>query len=206
MSKVKTKGSRPWWWKPLWIGVILSTIVLGFANFFFWHVPIERAVSAMALTLVCVGIAYYIRVRPSMKVNRALYILLGITPIGFILWVIWGGQRNRPVDNRYGWSFSFSSHKLGSMLWHRSIHRRLDRQKKKLSPSIKPLKILKILLSCHKHFLRSRVKQLANPAQPSNSHFSRDGAPPSKVSAPTNKRRVSLKSRILKSARVRAST
>jgi MFS family permease len=90
MSKVKTKGSRPWWWKPLWIGVILSTIVLGFANFFFWHVPIERAVSAMALTLVCVGIAYYIRVRPSMKVNRALYILLGITPIGFILWVIWG--------------------------------------------------------------------------------------------------------------------
>lgn len=43
----------------------------------------------MALTLVCIGIAYYIRVRPSMKVNRALYILLGITPIGFGLWVIW---------------------------------------------------------------------------------------------------------------------
>jgi len=90
MSKVKAKGSKPWWWKPLWIGVILSTIVFGLANFFLWHVPIERAVSAMALTLVCVGIAYYIRVRPSMKVNRALYILLGITPIGFGLWVIWG--------------------------------------------------------------------------------------------------------------------
>ena len=89
MSKVKTKGSKPWWWKPLWIGVILTTIVLGFANFFLWHVPIERAVSGVALTLVCIGIAYYIRVRPSMKVNRALYILLGITPIGFILWVIW---------------------------------------------------------------------------------------------------------------------
>jgi len=41
----------------------------------------------VALTLVCICIAYYIRVRPSTKVNRALYILLGITPIGFILWI-----------------------------------------------------------------------------------------------------------------------
>jgi len=43
----------------------------------------------VALTLVCICIAYYIRVRQSMKVNRALYILLGITPIGFGLWIIW---------------------------------------------------------------------------------------------------------------------
>ena len=87
MSKVKTKGSKPWWWRPLWIGVILSTLVLGFANFFLWHVPVERAVGGVALTLVCICIAYYIRVRPSMKVNRAIYIWFGITPIGFILWI-----------------------------------------------------------------------------------------------------------------------
>lgn len=89
MSKVKNKGSKPWWWKPLWIGVILSTIVLGFANFFLWHVPLERVVGGVALTLFCVGIAYYIRIRPSRRVNRGIYVLLGISPIGFSLWIVY---------------------------------------------------------------------------------------------------------------------
>jgi len=89
MCKNDAKRSKPWWWKPLWIGVILSTIGLGFANFFLWHVPLERVVGGVALTLFCVGIAYYIRIRPSMKMNRGLYILLGISPLGFSLWVIW---------------------------------------------------------------------------------------------------------------------
>ena len=89
MAKVKLKGSKPRWWKPLWIAVLLTTIASGVVGYFLLHVPVERAVSAVALTFVCIGIAYYIRVRPSMRVNRALYILLGITPIGFILWVIW---------------------------------------------------------------------------------------------------------------------
>lgn len=89
MCKTDAKRSKPWWWKPLWTSVILSTIALGFANFIFWHVPLERVVSGVALTLFCIGIAYYIRVRPSMKVNRALYIFLGISPIGFILWIVY---------------------------------------------------------------------------------------------------------------------
>ena len=87
MCKTDAKRSKPWWWKPLWIGVILSTIGLGFANFFLWHVPLERVVGGVALTLFCVGIAYYIRIRPSRRVNRAIYILLGISPIGFGLWI-----------------------------------------------------------------------------------------------------------------------
>ncbi len=90
MFKTDVKRSEPRWWRPLWIGVILSTIALGFANFILWHVPLERVVGGAALALFCIGIGYYIRDRPSMKVNRALYILLGITPIGFGLWIIWG--------------------------------------------------------------------------------------------------------------------
>lgn len=89
MSKVKTKGSKPWWWKPLWIGVIVFTILLGFANFFLWHVPLGRVMGGVVLTFIGIGFTYYIRVRPSMKINRALYILFGITPIGFGLWIIW---------------------------------------------------------------------------------------------------------------------
>lgn len=89
MVNSEIKGAKPIWWKPLWIATLLLTIASGIISYFLLHVPLERTVSAVALTFFCIGIAYYIRVRPSMKVNRALYILLGITPIGFVLWVIW---------------------------------------------------------------------------------------------------------------------
>jgi len=89
MSGVKAKGSKPWWWKPLWIAVLLMTIVSGVIGFFLLHVPLERIVGGVALTFLMMGIAYYIRVRPSMKVNRAIYILFGITPIGFGLWILY---------------------------------------------------------------------------------------------------------------------
>jgi hypothetical protein len=82
-------GSKPWWWKPLWISVILSSAVLGVVGHLVWHVPIERIVGGVALTFLCTGVAYYIRVRPSRKVNRVMYVLVGITPIGFILWIFW---------------------------------------------------------------------------------------------------------------------
>jgi len=89
MSKVKAKSSKPLWWKPLWIATLLATIASGVAGFFLLDVPLARAVGGVALTFLCIGIAYYIRVRPSIRVNRAVYILLGITPIGFVLWIIW---------------------------------------------------------------------------------------------------------------------
>ena len=89
MSKVKAKSSKPWWWKPLWIVTLLLAIASGVVGFFFLDVSLARVAVGLALTFLGMGFAYYIRVRPSMKVNRGLYILLGITPIGFILWVIW---------------------------------------------------------------------------------------------------------------------
>ncbi|MEM3601270.1 MAG: hypothetical protein QXN87_01180 [Candidatus Bathyarchaeia archaeon] len=57
--------------------------------YFILHSPIERVVGVAALTFACIGIAYYIRFKQSMKINRALYIWLGVTPIGFFLWIIW---------------------------------------------------------------------------------------------------------------------
>ena len=89
MARVKLKGSKPRWWKPLWIAVLLTTIASGVVGYFLLHVPLERTVGGVALTLLMIGFAYYIRVRPSMKVNRAIYILLGITPIGFGLWILY---------------------------------------------------------------------------------------------------------------------
>ena len=88
MSGVKAKGSKPWWWKPLWVAVLVTTIASGVVGYFLLHVPLERIVGGVVLTFLCIGIAYYIRVRPSMKVNRVIYILFGITPIGFGLWIL----------------------------------------------------------------------------------------------------------------------
>jgi hypothetical protein len=88
MADAKTKAPRPRWWKPLWIATLLLTIVSGAVGYFLLHVPVERAVSAVALTFVCIGIAYYIRVRPSMTVNRIVYILGGIG-IGWVMWVLY---------------------------------------------------------------------------------------------------------------------
>jgi hypothetical protein len=90
MAGVKLKGSKHRWWKPLWIGVLLMTIASGVVGYFLLYVPLERTVGGVALTFLIVGFAYYIRIRPSMKMNRGLYILLGISPIGFVLWIVLG--------------------------------------------------------------------------------------------------------------------
>jgi len=88
MSKVKAKSSKPWWWKPLWIVTLLLAIVSGVAGFFFLDVALARAIGGVALTFLAIGIAYYIRVRPSITVNRAIYIAFGASGTGFI--VFWG--------------------------------------------------------------------------------------------------------------------
>jgi len=88
MSKVKAKSSKPWWWKPLWIVTLLLAIASGVAGFFLLNVPLARAIGGVALTFLAIGIAYYIRIRPSITVNRAIYIAFGASGTGFI--VFWG--------------------------------------------------------------------------------------------------------------------
>ncbi len=102
MDKAEAKGSKPWWWKPLWITVLLTTIASGVVGYFLLHVSLERTVGGVALTFLMIGFAYYIRVRPSRKVNRGLYILFGITPIGFLLWIIYGLTIGRWLTTHLG--------------------------------------------------------------------------------------------------------
>jgi hypothetical protein len=81
------KLSKPWWWKPLWIVSALCIVVSGFV-FFLFGAPIERIILYSALAVLGLGAAYYIRVRPSLKVNRVVYICLGFG-IGWVVWVIY---------------------------------------------------------------------------------------------------------------------
>lgn len=74
--------SRPWWWSPLWAFCVISIIAYALISYFYLQRPLEQVFEVAALTFALLGFAYYIRVRPSIRVNRILYILLGISPIG----------------------------------------------------------------------------------------------------------------------------
>jgi hydrogenase/urease accessory protein HupE len=89
VSEVKTQASKskPRWWTPYWIAIVISTIVLGIIIPLISHIPLETAVIYLVIALVFEGIAYYARVRPSISLNRAMYILLGVT-IGGFLWLV----------------------------------------------------------------------------------------------------------------------
>ena len=88
-AKTKVSKPKPKWWKPYWIALAIVTIALGVFNYLFLNASLQGATIGLILALLGIGFAYYIRVRPSFRVNKALYILLGITPIGFLLWIIW---------------------------------------------------------------------------------------------------------------------
>jgi hypothetical protein len=79
--------SKPWWWRPFWAFCIVSTIAMGFIFYFYSDLPLGNMLEGMALSFVLLGFAYYIRVRSNLKVNRVLYVLLGISPIGFLLMI-----------------------------------------------------------------------------------------------------------------------
>jgi ABC-type uncharacterized transport system permease subunit len=90
-SSILTRTHRiekPRWWRPLWIASLLGIIISALVLFLSGYVPLERMILGLVISFFCIGVAYYIRVKPSMKVNRALYVLLGITPIGFSLWMV----------------------------------------------------------------------------------------------------------------------
>jgi hypothetical protein len=80
---------KPWWWKPIWIAILLSTTALYVVNFLLFHFPLERVVGGLVLTFIMISSAYYIRIKPSKRVSRGLYILLGFSPIGFSLWLVY---------------------------------------------------------------------------------------------------------------------
>lgn len=99
---MKIKNVKPRWWKPLWMALLLTTVASGVVGYFLLYVPLVRIVGGMILILLCIGIAYYIRVKPSRRVNRGLYILLGITPLGLVLWIGYALTIGRYVTNHFG--------------------------------------------------------------------------------------------------------
>lgn len=77
------ESSRPRWWNPFWILLAISMIGSGIISYFLIPTSFIRILFWEIFFLIILGIAYYLRIRPSKKVNKVIYIIFGITPIGF---------------------------------------------------------------------------------------------------------------------------
>ena len=84
----KAESSMHRWWKPLWIVAVILMVGWGVFSYFFLHSDFVRIIIYEIILSLVLGTAYYIRVKPSKKVNKVVYILFGITPIGFGLWIL----------------------------------------------------------------------------------------------------------------------
>ncbi len=78
------------WWTLYWLTLLTVTGALAVSYYFFLGIPLELVVGASGLVLLGLASAYYLRTRHhDRRVNRAIYILMGITPIGLVLWLVW---------------------------------------------------------------------------------------------------------------------
>ena len=87
MSNKKAQPTKPKWWNLYWILIVVNTIIIGVMLPIFGQMPWDTAAVFLCATLVAEGVAYYGRVKPSVTLNRVMYILMGL-PIGFVLWFI----------------------------------------------------------------------------------------------------------------------
>lgn len=69
--------------KRFWIATIISYGGTSIFTLFFFNAYFMRTLLYIVIFGMALIVAYYIRIRPSKKVNKLLYILLGTTTIGF---------------------------------------------------------------------------------------------------------------------------
>ncbi|MEM3623051.1 MAG: hypothetical protein QXR76_04695 [Candidatus Bathyarchaeia archaeon] len=79
---------QPNWLKPYSMALTISIIAFGAISYFLLAVPLERAAASTIFVLLAIGFGYYIRIRPNVKINRAIYIGLGAVILGFIFWIV----------------------------------------------------------------------------------------------------------------------
>lgn len=85
-SKTKLK---PKWFTPYWaILIILTVLVTGVVIPVFGHQSPEKAALYTAAALLAIGLAFYIRIKPSIAINKVMYVgVLGFA-IGCLFWFV----------------------------------------------------------------------------------------------------------------------
>jgi len=64
------ESSKPRWWKPFWILTAISMVGSGVFTYFFLHSDIVRIIIYEIIFSIALGIAYYIRIKPSKRVKK----------------------------------------------------------------------------------------------------------------------------------------
>jgi hypothetical protein len=90
VADAKTKVPKPHWWKPFWMALVAIAVIFVVINYFLFHYPLSSVIGGLAITLLGIAAAHYIRVHPSLKVNRAVYIFLGCGISVILLIVVYG--------------------------------------------------------------------------------------------------------------------
>lgn len=78
---------KPKWFTPYWaLLIVLTIIVVGVVIPFFGHQSLEKAAVYTAAALLVIGLDIYIRVKPSVTINKVMYVgVLGFV-IGCLFW------------------------------------------------------------------------------------------------------------------------
>jgi hypothetical protein len=81
--------TKPKWFTPYWaILIVLTIIITGIVIPVFGHQSPEKAVIYTVAALLVIGLAIYIRVKPSVTLNKAMYVGVFGFAIGCLLWFV----------------------------------------------------------------------------------------------------------------------
>jgi hypothetical protein len=86
-SNEKSSEKKPKWWRVYWATIVVLTILAGLTLTITASVPFQEAVFLTTLALLALALAYIIRVKQSLALNRIIYIIFIGIPIGGTLWL-----------------------------------------------------------------------------------------------------------------------
>jgi MFS family permease len=89
-ADAKNRFPKPRWWKPFWRALVAIAVIFVVINYFVFHYPLSSVIGGLAITLLGIGAAYYIRIQPSTRMNRAVYVFLGCGISVVLLVVVYG--------------------------------------------------------------------------------------------------------------------
>jgi hypothetical protein len=80
---------KPKWFTPYWVAlIVLTVIVTGVVIPVFGYQSLDKAAVYTVAALLAIGLAFYIRVKPSVAVNKVMYVgVLGFV-IGCLFWFV----------------------------------------------------------------------------------------------------------------------
>lgn len=85
-TQTKVLKPKSKYWNLYWVVLVSVSIVIAVFGSYFSKFSQVSTANVLIVTLLGIGFAYYITVKPSTAANRSLFLFVGATVLGFILW------------------------------------------------------------------------------------------------------------------------